>query len=149
MTAGPGGTDLAVLGRAVTEGQTLPLGVDDPVIAARAVRRALADAGRRAVDVTDLIVASPDPITTDVLAGFARRALGTRGADVCVSCLVRAAADAEALAAHAAAGMTEALRLTDGLGLALGLGSDGTTVALCLGPAAAAAGLSSRPRLGR
>ncbi len=80
MTAGRASP--VVLGRAVTHGQVLPLGVDDPVTAARAVRRALAAAGRRATDVSGLVVAATEPIAEDVLAAFARRALGPHGAAV-------------------------------------------------------------------
>jgi len=124
-----------VIGRAVTHGQALPLGIDDPVIAARAVRRALADAGRRAVDVTALVVASPDPIPGDVLAAFARRALGPWGADV-PSAVVTAVGDADELAAVAAAELPAVTSDPVAVGIVVGLAADGTTVALCLGRAA-------------
>ena len=138
-------TDLWVLGRATTIGQALPLGVDDPVIAARAVRRALAEAGRRAVDVSTLIVATSGPLDAEVLAGFARRALGPHGSSVRSRGLVAAPrADADELAASAAAELSGDLS-PDGIGIAVGLGTDGTTVALCLGRAITARGAHPPP----
>ena len=138
-------TDLRVLGRATTHGQALPLGVEDPVVAARAVRRALADAGRRAVDVSALIVAATGPLEAEVLAAFARRALGPHGASVrCSSQVAAPRVDASELAASAAAGMSGDLS-PDGIGIAVALGPDGTTVALCLGRALMARGADPPP----
>lgn len=59
-----------------------PLGPGDPLDVARLVRRALAAAGRRAVDVQALSLVAdvvPDPAA---LARFTRRALGPHGAGV-------------------------------------------------------------------
>lgn len=59
-----------------------PFGPGDPLVVARLVRRSLAAAGRKAADVSALLVVTdraPDP---EALARFARRALGSRGADV-------------------------------------------------------------------
>ena len=146
---------LTELGRATTHGQALPLGVDDPVVAARAVRRALAAAGRRAMDVTSLVVASTEPIPSAVLARFTRRALGPHGAVIAVNAHEPGATDAEALAAHAAsripapdgadgadgagepgsAGGEAPAGVTNrpGVAVVVGLGTDGTVVAVCLG----------------
>jgi hypothetical protein len=143
---------LTELGRATTHGQALPLGVDDPVVAARAVRRALAAAGRRAMDVTSLVVASTEPIPSAVLARFTRRALGPHGAVIAVNAHEPGATDAEALAAHAASripapdgadgagepgsgGGEAPARVTNrpGVAVVVGLGTDGTVVAVCLG----------------
>jgi hypothetical protein len=148
---------LSELGRAATRGQALPLGVDDPVIAARAVRRALAAAGRRAMDVTTLVVASPEPIPADVVARFTRRALGPHGAVTQVSFHHPDATDAEALARHGSSripyladsdrddgsrssGAEASLDVSSrsGVAVVVGLGVDGTVEAICLG-------LPSRP----
>jgi hypothetical protein len=128
------GSGPLVIGRAVTVGQALPLGVDDPVMAARAVRRALADAHRRAADVTLMVVACAPPIPEDAIASFARRALGPHGADVHVAGVAGTAADAEGLAAQAASELAARRTGEDSgcVGIAVGLGADGTTVACCL-----------------
>jgi hypothetical protein len=128
------------LGRGVTHGEALPLGRDDPVIAARAVRRALADAGRRATDVVALVLACPEAVPPDVLRAFARRALGPFGETVPVASVAAegpaeriADAGAERLAAagrDAAAGLVAP---QDGVLVAVAVGADGTTVARCLG----------------
>jgi hypothetical protein len=143
------------LGRATTHGQALPLGVDDPVVAARAVRRALAAAGRRAMDVTILVVASAEPIPSTVLARFARRALGPHGAVVPVGAHDPGASDAEALARHAASRIPavsetspnaesspEGRSTSSSVAVAVGLGTDGTVEAVCLVTAAGPRGPS-------
>lgn len=133
-------TDLRVLGRATTHGQALPLGVDDPVIAARAVRRALAAAGRRAVDVSGLTVAATGPLEAEVVAAFARRALGPHGATVRSRGLVTAPrGDADELAARAVAELSDELS-PGGIGVAVGIDDGGDIVALCLGRATTARG---------
>jgi hypothetical protein len=124
---GDAGASLVVLGRGVTRG--FPLGIDDPLVAARAVRRALAAARRRAVDVGLMVVASPTPIADDRLASFARRALGPHGATVTIRSLVADATDAGLLADQATAA---APALSGDIVLAIGLGLDGTTEARCL-----------------
>ncbi|CAN5617477.1 hypothetical protein BH24CHL9_BH24CHL9_04600 [soil metagenome] len=126
-------TQHQVLGRAVTRGQALPLGVDDPIVAARAVRRALADAGRRAADCEAMAVASPDTLAPGVLARFARRALGPHGDRMPVRGVPVLEPDADILAARAAAELAASGPLHEGVGIAVGLGADGTAVALCLG----------------
>jgi hypothetical protein len=123
---------VVVLGRAVSEGEALPLGVSDPISAARAVRRALAAARRHAVDVDAIVVASTDASYDDALRRFARRALGPWGEEVPISIIRPDVPDADALARHAAREVTA--RMSHRIGIAVGLGSDGTTVALCVGP---------------
>jgi len=123
---------LVELGRASTHGQALPLGSDDPVIAARAVRRALAAAHRRAIEVTDLVLASNDPVPTGTLIGFARRALGTHASTVRAMGLVGEEPDASGLAARATAAASIEPP-AGGLVIAIGVASDGTTEARCLG----------------
>jgi hypothetical protein len=125
---------LAIVGRAQTHGQRLPLGVDDPVIAARAVRRALAAASRRAADVSTVVVASSSSMADDALLGFTRRALGPHGSNVHVAAVSAGAPDAEHLADVATAELGALLMAEDhsGVGIAVGLGADGTTVAHCL-----------------
>jgi hypothetical protein len=134
----PGSSDEArpravVIGRATTRGQALPLGVDDPVIAARAVRRALADARRPAADVSSLVVASTEPIPDHVLAAFARRALGPHASSVRVTGVVAREADGADLVVRAIDAATAGGSPRAGVLIAVGLGADGTTEARCLG----------------
>ena len=112
-------------------GQALPIGVDDPVVAARAVRRALADARRRAIDVVGVVVAAPPPLTLHAAQRFARRALGPHGDTVRLD-LVVAEAGGGARLVELAADAARSIEDGDGLWVAVGIGCDGTTVALCL-----------------
>jgi hypothetical protein len=98
-----------------------PLGPGDPLEVARLVRRALAAARRRAVDVEALALvadAEPDPVT---LARFARRALGPHG--VSVRCDGAGEAD---LLHEARVGAVTALAVARAAG--------GVAVAVALGP---------------
>jgi hypothetical protein len=104
------------------------------------VRRALAAAGRKAVEVDALCVATPLAPTAQACRRLARRALGPHGSQVPALGVAVADVDAEALALAAAAFMEAAAAsdeapLPEGWALAvsIGLGPDGTTVALCLG----------------
>jgi hypothetical protein len=124
-----------VLGRAVTHGQALPLGRGDPIIASRAVRRALAAAGRRALEVGAMVVATRDVLAADVPASFARRALGPPGERVAVRALRSDEPDAARLADLAAIELSRVGMARDRIVMAVGIGPDGTTVALCLGEA--------------
>jgi hypothetical protein len=132
--------DPVVLGRAVTEGQVLPFGGADPLPAARAVRRALSDAGRRALDVGALVVASAVAVGADEAARFTRRALGPHGQCVPAADLVSDEMSADALAQVAAAHLATLLdaipaRESTGpvrLGIGVGIASDGMTVAFCV-----------------
>jgi hypothetical protein len=128
---------IVTLGRAVTHGQALPLGIDDPVIAARAVRRALADAGRQAADVSVLVLASPLPVDAVTLGRFVRRALGPHGSAERTSGLEIEGVDAEMLAARAGAHVRDDLP-PGGIGIAVGLDDGGDVVALCLSRATTA-----------
>jgi hypothetical protein len=128
---GSGANQRVVIGRATTHRQALPLGVDDPVVAARAVRRALADARRRAADVESLAIAARPPLTRDAVMRFARRALGPFGADL-------EPVIVEALEPSAGALVDVAIRALSmegegqGLAVAVGISTDGTTIAVCL-----------------
>ena len=129
-----------VLGHAVTEGRVPPFGGTDPLPAARAVRRALSDAGRRALDVAALVVASAVAVGEDETARFTRRALGPHGQWVPAAGIVSDEMSADGLARVAAAHLATVLYVTPAreptgpvrLGIAVGIASDGTTVALCV-----------------
>lgn len=110
------------------------------------MRRALAAGGRKAVEVDALVVAAPLVPTVEACRSLARRALGPHGAGIPALGVAvagdRADAvagdDAEALAMGAAA-VLEAAADTDAmafggweLAVCVGVGRDGTTVALCL-----------------
>jgi hypothetical protein len=128
---GPSGADDGIIGRASTVGQALPIGLDDPVVAARAVRRALADARRRGIDVVGMVVAAPPPLTLDAAQRFARRALGPHGDAVRLDLVAAETGDAARLAQLAAEAARSSLD-SDGLWVAVGIGPDETTVALCV-----------------
>jgi hypothetical protein len=128
------GVRLVVLGRAVTQGQALPLGVDDPVVAARAVRRALAHAGRRAVEVTDLVLATTETVPSEALAMFVRRALGPHGSSIAMVSLASDAPDAAGLAARAA-DLSRGDVAPGSIRIAVGVDDRGAVVALCVGSA--------------
>jgi hypothetical protein len=102
------------------------------------VRRALAEAGRKAVEVDALVVAAPLAPTAEATRRLARRALGPHGSQVPALGVAVAGEDAEALAMGAAA-VLEAAAAMDAmafkgweLAVCIGLAVDGTTVALCL-----------------
>lgn len=65
-----------------------PFGPGDPLVVARMVRRSLAAAGRRAVDVMVLVVVTDRPPGPEALARFVRRALGPHGASVSSSAVI-------------------------------------------------------------
>jgi hypothetical protein len=124
---------IVTLGRAVTHGQALPLGIDDPVIAARAVRRALADGGLHAADVSAIVLASPHPVAPDAFRGFVRRALGPYRDTLYAQSVVELGLEAEALADAACAALETAVTIDGkGVSVAVGLAADGTTVARCV-----------------
>ena len=123
----------AVVGRATTRGQALPLGVDDPVVAARAVRRALADARLRALDVEVVTVVAPPPLTRLAVEGFMRRALGPHAAGVELLFVEADVPDAAGLTDHALGALAPE-HGRRGIAVTVGIAGDGTTVALCLGP---------------
>ena len=123
--------ELAVIGQATTRGQALPLGADDPVVAARAVRRALADARLHGADVESLAIATPPPLTRDAATRFVRRALGPFGADLVPVIVESVEPGADGL-------VEDAVRALPGdhghlgVSIAVGISSDGTTIALCV-----------------
>lgn len=127
-------------GRAETTCGPAPLDDGDPIVAARAVRRALAAAGRKAVEVDVLCVAAPLAPTAETCRRLARRALGPHGDGIAAFGVAVIGDHAEDLAMAAAA----YLEATDAsheasvaggwaLAVCVGLAADGTTVALCLG----------------
>jgi hypothetical protein len=74
-----GRTVLARLALATLED---PFGPGDPLEVARLVRRTLAVAGRKAIDVSSLIVVADTATPTEALRGFVRRALGPHAGTV-------------------------------------------------------------------
>jgi hypothetical protein len=99
------------------------------------VRRALADAGRKAVDVEVLVLAMADPPPATVLRAFARRALGPHGEAVRMGCVNGDASEADALSALAADELATLEGFAAGVGVAIGIAPDGTSVARCVGHA--------------
>ena len=69
-----------VLGSATAVTAEDPFGPGDPLEVARLVRRALAAAGAKALDVTALVLVTDGPVDPAALARFTRRALGPHGA---------------------------------------------------------------------
>jgi hypothetical protein len=128
-----------LIGRAETTGGPAALDDADPVEAARAVRRALAAAGRKAVEVDALVVAAPLVPTAETCRRLARRALGPHGEGIAAIGVAVAGDRAEDLALAAAAYLGSAATadgasVAEGWALAVCVGRavDGTTVALCL-----------------
>jgi hypothetical protein len=82
--APPIGTSSALVVRARAAAVTAedPFGAGDPLVVARLVRRALAAAGRKAFEVTELVAVADVPPDDEALRRFVRRALGPRGAAV-------------------------------------------------------------------
>lgn len=139
-----GGNATRVVGRAMTHGSTLPLGVEDPIEASRAVRRALADAGRKAADIDRLVVATSSSVSGATLRSFARRALGPAGEGVAIMSLV-GGGSADALSGLACTALE--FEGTDvRTAIAVGLDADGTTIALCVEPCDGHASRSSGDR---
>lgn len=97
-------------------------GPDDPLSPARTVRRALADAGLKATEVTSIVVSEEATVSQGGPEGFARRALGPTGEVVAVR-----TASAGEVVRHAC---LEATR-QPGVTVAL-LHRERTTLALCL-----------------
>lgn len=123
-----------VLGTAAAATAEDPFGPGDPLEVARLVRRALAAAGRRAVDVDGLaLVADHAPDAAD-LARFTRRALGPVGAEVPA---VGAEVPAIGGAAAGGGGGHEA-RCAVVTTMAEGLLRGGVAIAVALGPGAEA-----------
>lgn len=116
-----------VLGRVAAQTHEDAFGPGDPLEVARLVRRALAAADRKALDVTDLIVVAEVAPSREALDRFTRRALGPHGTNV--------RADAHALpgADHASRERAAIVlaRTADG-------GRGGIRVVVVLGPSARA-----------
>ena len=104
------------------------------------MRRALAAAGRKAVEVDVLCVAAPLAPTAETCRRLARRALGPHGSGIAALGVAVAGEHADDLALAAAAHLEAAdtsneASVAEGWALAVcvGLAADGTSVALCLG----------------
>lgn len=129
-----------VLGSATEATVEDPFGPGDPLAVARLVRRALAAAGAKALDVTALLVCAGDPVDHSALVRFTRRALGPHGASLSPVAIPGRAA-------------THADRCTEATDAAIGFrqGPDGgpgrppargaVVVAVALGPGAEATAL--------
>ncbi|MET0773429.1 MAG: hypothetical protein ABWZ82_10125 [Candidatus Limnocylindrales bacterium] len=107
----PRATVLSRVGMATSED---PFGPGDPLDVARLVRRALAAAGRKAVDVTELRAVADAPVADDALGRFARRALGPHGGEIPASAQVPVATDPEAALEPPVAGVAVVVVLGPG-----------------------------------
>lgn len=96
------------------------------------MRRALADASRRAFEVDRLIVAAAVAPTAEACRLFARRALGPHGLAVPVRGLTFESRHADTLANAAAEALEQDPAEAWRLAVCVGLGPGGRTVALCL-----------------
>lgn len=115
-----------VLGTSTDTTAEDPFGPGDPLEVARLVRRALAAASRKAVDVAGLVVVTDRAPSAEALGRFVRRALGPQG-------------DRVRVVAHVAMGATHAARRARAITAALGPPAgkrpgDGLVVAVVLGP---------------
>jgi len=84
------------------------------------------------VEVDRLVVASPSSLDDEALRSFARRALGPHGETVSVTALARADGRAVRLAMGAVRWACGQPGADWRLAVCLGLGRDGSSVALCL-----------------
>ncbi|MFN8621081.1 MAG: hypothetical protein U0869_10090 [Chloroflexota bacterium] len=134
-----------ILGRATAATAEDPFADGDPLEVARLVRRALADARRRATEVTDVLLvaeAEPDP---GRLARFVRRALGPSGGAVGATAWAAGPGDHVARCAMAVSRLVGARAQGDGTPVT-GAPPDGRRggpvgIAVVLGPGAAATAL--------
>lgn len=120
-----------IIGRARTIGPRDAITADDPVEAARAARRALADAGAKAVAVDLLIIAARDEPSLAACATLARRALGPHGLETRTVGMAIASDGADELVADAVESLAAQEDSAWTLAVAIGVGTDGTIVALC------------------
>ncbi len=137
----------SVLGSATEVTTEDPFGPGDPVAVARLVRRALAAAGAKALDVTALLVCAGGPVEHAALQRFTRRALGPQGASLSPIAIPGRAAthqDCFAEATDAAIGFREGP--PGGAGRVPARGS--VVIAVALGPGAAATALCIGERRG-
>lgn len=131
-----------VLARLTAASTEDPFGPGDPLEVARLVRRGLAAAGRKAPDVTRVIVVTDTPVSAEALSRFARRALGPHGTRVALDTL------------SVAVDRPHEERIQDGLDVRPV--ADGSSVVVVMGPipvvsalCVAAAGSSGRSGSGR
>lgn len=131
--------DPEIVGRVAASIAEDPFGPGDPLEVARLTRRALAAAGRKAVEVTELMVIADVVPAPDALARFARRALGPHGAGV----------RATARPAPGLDRATRESRLTElAARQARGVATASLIIAVCLGPGAWATALCLASRGG-
>lgn len=110
-----------------------PFGPGDPLEVARLVRRALAGAGRKALEVVELVVVADATVAPEPLSRFARRALGPHGGSVRVTSIVSRSRDHETRQAVAMRSIGGRATPGDGLVVMLVLGPRGIATAACLG----------------
>jgi len=121
-----------IIGQARTSGPRDAITAADPIEPARAARRALADAGCKAVEVDLLIIAARDEPTPVACATLARRALGPHGLETRTVGMAVATDKADELVADAVSSLAASQDTAWTLAVAIGAGSDGTIVALCV-----------------
>jgi hypothetical protein len=131
-----------VLARLTASTAEDPFGPGDPLEVARLIRRSLAAAGRKAIDVTRLIVVADAPVPVDALGRFARRALGPHGASVALEPI--SVAGDRSHEERIGIGL-DARPVAGGLSVILVMGPDDVVSALCV----AAAGTVGRSGAGR
>jgi len=132
-----------VLGSATAATAEDPFGPDDPVEVARLVRRALAAAGARALDVTALLVCAGGRVEHAALQRFTRRALGPHGASLSPVAIPGRAATHQDRCADATDAAIGFRRGPDGgagpppargsMVIAVALGPGASATALCIG----------------
>ncbi len=119
-----------VLGTASAATEEDPFGPGDPLEVARLVRRALAAAGRRAVDVDGLAVVADRAPDAATLARFTRRALGPHRAEAPAIGTAHGGGHAERVDAATALASTH---LRGGVAVAVALGPGARATATCVG----------------
>lgn len=106
-----------------------PFGPGDPLEVARLIRRVLAAACRRAVEVSDVVVIADATPSPDTLGRFVRRALGPQGEAVRSASIAMPESDHRA---RKAAGMGSAAR--NGMTIAVVIGPGELVSVLCVEP---------------
>lgn len=128
-----------VLGRASARTGEDPFGPGDPLEVARLVRRALADAGRKAAEVSTLVVVTDADVPSDRRDRFVRRALGPHAERIevvqhVVDAVMHSARKDHAIGvASATMGSSVGPVAKDALVVMVVLGPGDQATALCLG----------------
>lgn len=121
-----------VIGRACLSGPPDAIYAADPIEPARAIRRALADAGTKAFEVDYVAVGARQEPSHTTCVTLARRALGPRGQVTRTAGTAVDDDDPGRIAASVVQSLTDASAPAWTLAVAVGVGSDGTIVALCV-----------------